>query len=230
MLLLLASSLPRLWFDRDGMLFFPRLPSSTLPAQSAPTTTTSGPRLAPPQRCGRRRGDDWGAWIWPARHSCRRRQDWRRMHSSRRSRFKRELQVGGTKHSVPRSDPLFRDRDRQPSHTTCRSCCVETALVTSSMGRSRRSSQVGRVVIEDDVEIGCNTTIDRGSLGTTRIGAGAKIDNLVQIHTTFRLAAASSLPLKPESLAARSSKTTSSSEGKWDLGSCTGRKWSDHWL
>jgi UDP-3-O-[3-hydroxymyristoyl] glucosamine N-acyltransferase len=41
--------------------------------------------------------------------------------------------------------------------------------------------QAGGVVIEDDVEIGCNTTIDRGSLGTTRIGAGAKIDNLVQI-------------------------------------------------
>jgi UDP-3-O-[3-hydroxymyristoyl] glucosamine N-acyltransferase len=41
--------------------------------------------------------------------------------------------------------------------------------------------QAGRVVIEDDVEIGCNTTIDRGSLGTTRIAAGAKIDNLVQV-------------------------------------------------
>ncbi len=41
--------------------------------------------------------------------------------------------------------------------------------------------QAGAVVIEDDVEIGCNTTIDRGSLGTTRISAGAKIDNLVQI-------------------------------------------------
>jgi len=41
--------------------------------------------------------------------------------------------------------------------------------------------QVGGVVIEDDVEIGCNTTIDRGSLGTTRISASAKIDNLVQI-------------------------------------------------
>ena len=41
--------------------------------------------------------------------------------------------------------------------------------------------QVGRVILEDDVEIGCNTTIDRGSLGTTRISAGAKIDNLVQI-------------------------------------------------
>jgi UDP-3-O-[3-hydroxymyristoyl] glucosamine N-acyltransferase len=41
--------------------------------------------------------------------------------------------------------------------------------------------QQGGVVIEDDVEIGCNTTIDRGSLGTTRIGQGSKIDNLVQI-------------------------------------------------
>ena len=41
--------------------------------------------------------------------------------------------------------------------------------------------QSGAVIIEDDVEIGANTTIDRGSLGTTRIGAGAKIDNLVQI-------------------------------------------------
>jgi len=41
--------------------------------------------------------------------------------------------------------------------------------------------QAGTVVIDDDVEIGCNTTVDRGSLGTTRIGKGAKIDNLVQI-------------------------------------------------
>ena len=36
-------------------------------------------------------------------------------------------------------------------------------------------------MIEDDVEIGANTTIDRGMLGQTRIRAGAKIDNLVQI-------------------------------------------------
>jgi UDP-3-O-[3-hydroxymyristoyl] glucosamine N-acyltransferase len=41
--------------------------------------------------------------------------------------------------------------------------------------------QVGSVILEDDVEIGCNTTIDRGSLGTTHIGEGAKIDNLVQV-------------------------------------------------
>ncbi|MGC9366549.1 MAG: UDP-3-O-(3-hydroxymyristoyl)glucosamine N-acyltransferase [bacterium] len=41
--------------------------------------------------------------------------------------------------------------------------------------------QVGRVVVEDDVEIGANTTIDRAMLDETRIGAGTKIDNLVQI-------------------------------------------------
>jgi len=40
---------------------------------------------------------------------------------------------------------------------------------------------LGRVVIEDDVEIGANTTIDRGTLGETRIGRGTKIDNLVQV-------------------------------------------------
>ena len=41
--------------------------------------------------------------------------------------------------------------------------------------------QVGNVVIEDDVEIGAGSTVDRARLGTTRIGQGAKIDNLVQI-------------------------------------------------
>ena len=41
--------------------------------------------------------------------------------------------------------------------------------------------QVGIVIIEDDVEIGANVTIDRATLGATRIGRGTKIDNLVQI-------------------------------------------------
>jgi len=47
--------------------------------------------------------------------------------------------------------------------------------------RQWKFPQIGRVVIENDVEIGAGTTIDRGSLGTTRIGEGAKVDNLVQI-------------------------------------------------
>lgn len=41
--------------------------------------------------------------------------------------------------------------------------------------------QLGRVILEDDVEVGANTTIDRGSARDTIIGAGSRIDNLVQI-------------------------------------------------
>ncbi len=41
--------------------------------------------------------------------------------------------------------------------------------------------QIGTVVIEDNVEIGANSCVDRGALGETRIGEGTKIDNLVQI-------------------------------------------------
>ena len=47
--------------------------------------------------------------------------------------------------------------------------------------RHVKMPHIGRVVIEDDVEIGANTTVDRATLGETRIGAGTKIDNLVQI-------------------------------------------------
>jgi len=51
----------------------------------------------------------------------------------------------------------------------------------------RKVPQVGRCVIEDDVEIGANTCIDRGSVGETRIGAGTKIDNLVHIAHNVRI-------------------------------------------
>jgi UDP-3-O-[3-hydroxymyristoyl] glucosamine N-acyltransferase len=48
-------------------------------------------------------------------------------------------------------------------------------------GRYTKFPQVGLVEIGDDVEIGANTTIDRGSLGDTRIASGVKLDNLVHI-------------------------------------------------
>ena len=48
-------------------------------------------------------------------------------------------------------------------------------------GRYEKFPQVGRLVIEDDVEIGANATIDRGALDETRIRRGTKIDNLVHI-------------------------------------------------
>ena len=54
-------------------------------------------------------------------------------------------------------------------------------------GRYEKFPQVGRLVIEDDVEIGANTTIDRGALDETRIGHGTKIDNLVHIGHNCRL-------------------------------------------
>jgi UDP-3-O-[3-hydroxymyristoyl] glucosamine N-acyltransferase len=51
----------------------------------------------------------------------------------------------------------------------------------SASGEYIAFPQQGKLVIENDVEIGANTTIDRGALGETRIGAGTKIDNLVHI-------------------------------------------------
>jgi UDP-3-O-[3-hydroxymyristoyl] glucosamine N-acyltransferase len=48
-------------------------------------------------------------------------------------------------------------------------------------GRYHKVPQVGNVVVGDDVEIGANTTIDRATTHSTRIGEGSKIDNLVQI-------------------------------------------------
>ena len=51
----------------------------------------------------------------------------------------------------------------------------------SKTGRYEQSPQIGRLVIEDDVEIGANSTIDRGALDETRIRRGSKIDNLVHI-------------------------------------------------
>jgi UDP-3-O-[3-hydroxymyristoyl] glucosamine N-acyltransferase len=48
-------------------------------------------------------------------------------------------------------------------------------------GTHHKIPQIGDVVIEDDVEIGANATIDRPAVGETRIGAGSKIDNLVQV-------------------------------------------------
>jgi UDP-3-O-[3-hydroxymyristoyl] glucosamine N-acyltransferase len=48
-------------------------------------------------------------------------------------------------------------------------------------GRHHKIPQLGRVVIEDDVELGANVTVDRATFGRTLIGRGTKVDNLVQI-------------------------------------------------
>lgn len=54
-------------------------------------------------------------------------------------------------------------------------------------GRNVKFPQLGKIVIEDDVEIGANSTLDRGSLGATVIGQGTKIDNLVQIAHNVKI-------------------------------------------
>ncbi len=68
-------------------------------------------------------------------------------------------------------------------------CFIDSGVVLGSEGYGYetengchyRSPQLGRVVLEDDVDLGANTTIDRARIAETRIGEGTKIDNLVQI-------------------------------------------------
>lgn len=59
--------------------------------------------------------------------------------------------------------------------------------LTDKQGRHTKLNQVGTVKIEDDVEIGANTTIDRARFKTTIVGRGTKLDNLVQIAHGVKL-------------------------------------------
>jgi len=59
--------------------------------------------------------------------------------------------------------------------------CDGFGYAKDEQGRWLKIPQTGNVVVEDDVEIGAGTTIDRASVGETRIRRGAKIDNLVQV-------------------------------------------------
>jgi UDP-3-O-[3-hydroxymyristoyl] glucosamine N-acyltransferase len=89
--------------------------------------------------------------------------------------------------------------DRTLLHANCvihprsvlgKDCVIHSGAVIGSEGFGfvpnsdkswQKMSQVGRAVLGDRVEVGCNSAIDRGSLGDTCIGDGVKIDNLVQI-------------------------------------------------
>jgi UDP-3-O-[3-hydroxymyristoyl] glucosamine N-acyltransferase len=53
--------------------------------------------------------------------------------------------------------------------------------------RNRKVPQLGRVILQDGVEIGANSTVDRGALGDTVVGEGTKVDNLVQIGHNCRI-------------------------------------------
>lgn len=80
---------------------------------------------------------------------------------------------------------IVREGTRIGSRVVLQPGCVIGAdgfgFAIDESGRPEKIPQVGNVVIEDDVEVGACTTIDRASLGATRIGRGTKIDNGVQI-------------------------------------------------
>jgi UDP-3-O-[3-hydroxymyristoyl] glucosamine N-acyltransferase len=70
--------------------------------------------------------------------------------------------------------------DRVIVHPGCRIGQDGFGFVMGPSGHTK-VPQIGRVIVQDDVEIGANTTIDRGAIRDTVIGEGSKIDNLVQI-------------------------------------------------
>jgi UDP-3-O-[3-hydroxymyristoyl] glucosamine N-acyltransferase len=70
--------------------------------------------------------------------------------------------------------------DRVIVHPGCRIGQDGFGYLTVAAGHVK-VPQIGRVIVQDDVEIGANTTIDRGAMSDTVIGEGTKIDNLVQI-------------------------------------------------
>ena len=87
--------------------------------------------------------------------------------------------------SVIHSGVAIRERtvvgERVVIHNNCVIGCDGFGYAKDEEKHWLKIPQTGRVVIEDDVEIGAATTIDRASVGESRIGRGSKLDNLVQI-------------------------------------------------
>jgi UDP-3-O-[3-hydroxymyristoyl] glucosamine N-acyltransferase len=87
--------------------------------------------------------------------------------------------------SVIHSGAVIRERSQLGSrvviHNNVVVGCDGFGYAKDEERRWLKIPQTGRVVIEDDVEIGAGTTIDRASVGESRIGRGSKLDNLVQI-------------------------------------------------
>lgn len=109
-----------------------------------------------------------------------------------------EIQKGAILHSqvVVRAHATIGEntelKSRATVHEDCvigARCIIQSGAVIGSdgfgyvfdAGQHVRVPQIGNVIVEDDVEIGANTTIDRARFGKTVIGRGTKIDNLVQI-------------------------------------------------
>ena len=105
-------------------------------------------------------------------------------------------------HTVVGEDCVLADDIRLHAHVTLYSkvtmgerCIIHSGARIGSdgfgytfvNGQHRKVPQVGGVVIGNDVEIGANTTVDRGSVGPTEIGNGVKIDNLVHVAHNVRI-------------------------------------------
>ncbi|HYM75083.1 MAG TPA: UDP-3-O-(3-hydroxymyristoyl)glucosamine N-acyltransferase [Candidatus Dormibacteraeota bacterium] len=99
--------------------------------------------------------------------------------------------VIGTGVSVGRGCEIYPNVTIYPGTTVADRVIIHAGAVLGSdgfgyvrdrkTGRYEKFPQVGRLVVEDDVEIGANATVDRGALDETRIRRGAKIDNLVHV-------------------------------------------------
>ncbi len=82
-------------------------------------------------------------------------------------------------HVVLRERSVLRDRVIIQPGAVVGSCGY--GYSTNAQGRHEKLEQVGNVILESDVEIGANTTLDRARFQSTKVGTGTKIDNLVQI-------------------------------------------------
>ena len=76
------------------------------------------------------------------------------------------------------------DRSAMGSHA---GCVIVIGLDMCSMERTRQDAHIGRVIIEDDVEVGANSCIDRATTAATVVARGTKIDNLVQVAHNVKI-------------------------------------------
>jgi len=94
-----------------------------------------------------------------------------------------EVEIGADFHAY--ANVVVRERVQIGNRVTLQPGCVIGSdgfgYTAGRGGTIRKIVQAGTVVLEDDVEVGANTTIDRAAIGETRLGRGVKIDNLVQI-------------------------------------------------
>jgi UDP-3-O-[3-hydroxymyristoyl] glucosamine N-acyltransferase len=108
-------------------------------------------------------------------------------HIGANVRLGRDCVIG--EHAVIEEGAILGEACRIENHATVHEGAAlgDRVIVRTGSRIGGRGAQIGQCLLGDDVEVGANTTIDRGSLGDTVIGAGTKIDNLVQIGHNVRV-------------------------------------------